>query len=585
LLIGSARKKYRSSKLIVGDAMSTLLETHFTQQQNTGFPMTLPPSKNAAPQSHCRCISDGPSHRPVLKKRYDFTYCDSGECRIGVLPFLHEISTAMTENNDLSQTLAELLKLMEQRMNIVRGMVTLRDGSSGQFTIHRSFGLSEEQEARGVYSVGEGITGLTAESGEAIVVPRLRDEPRFLNRTLSHTPGDNGDNSFLCVPIKLGTRVLGTIGAERPYENHLLLRQDAELLATISAIIAPAVELYLVKRENSQLRDALKERFHPTNIIGNSKPMLDVYDLIQRLAGTLTTVLILGESGVGKELIASAIHYNGPWANGPFVKFNCAALPEQILESELFGHEKGAFTGATAQRKGRFELAAGGTIFLDEVGELSLLVQAKLLRILQERTFERVGGNQTLKVDLRIIAATNRDLREMVTKGSFREDLFYRLSVFPITVPPLRARGSDVILLADHFVKVFSKKLIKRVQRISTPALDMLMSYHWPGNVRELENAIERAIILSDDEVIHQYDLPPSLQTASESGTAYESGLKLKLQSVEHEMIVEALKTHRGNVSEAASELNLTRRVLSLRMKAYGIDYKAYRLQNHRASE
>jgi Nif-specific regulatory protein len=534
--------------------------------------------KDMALRRVCGQTHEDTVNRPSFKKLYDFTYCDSGECRIGVLPFLYEISTALTEKRDLSETLASLLSLMQERMKIVRGMVTLCDRKSGEIFIHQSFGLTEGEKARGVYSMGEGITGLAVETGKPVIVPRLSEEPRFLNRTLSRV-SDDMNASFICVPIKHGTGVLGTIGAERHYENPFLLRQDAELLATVAAIIAPAVELYLLERENVRLQNALKERFHPSNLIGNSKPMQEVYDLVQRIAGTRTSVLILGESGVGKELIASAIHYNGLWASGPFVEFNCAALPEQIVESELFGHEKGAFTGASSQRKGRFEMASGGTLFLDEVGELSLSVQAKLLRVLQERTFERVGGSHSLKVELRVVAATNRNLAEMVASGQFREDLFYRLNVFPITVPPLRARGSDVIMLADYFVARFSERLGKCVKRISTPALNMLMSYHWPGNVRELENVIERAVILSDDEVIHQYTMPPSLQTAAESGTAYDCSLQSKLESVEHEMIVEALKTHNGNMSKAAKDLKLTRRVLGLRMAKFGIEYQTYRRQ------
>jgi len=515
--------------------------------------------------------------RSSFKKLYEFTCCDSGECRIAVLPFLYEISSVLTENRDLATPLATLLKLMKERMKVVRGMVTLFDRKSAEIFIHQSFGLTEQQQARGTYSIGEGITGHVVETAHTVVVPRLGDEPRFLNRTLSRSSTDDLDASFICVPISLGGRVLGTIAAERRYENTVLLRQDAELLATVAAIIAPAVELFLLENENSRLQSALQEKFRPSNLIGNSKPMQEVYGLIQRVAGTKTTVLILGESGVGKELIASAIHYNGPWSSGPFVPFNCAALPESIVESELFGHEKGAFTGASSQRKGRFELASGGTIFLDEVGDLSLTVQAKLLRVLQERTFERLGGSRPVEVDLRVLAATNRNLTELVAKGQFREDLFYRLNVFPITVPPLRARDSDVITLADHFVAKFSTKCGKNVKRISTPALNMLTSYHWPGNVRELENVIERAVILSDDDVVHQYNLPPSLQTAAESGTAYNCSLKTKLESVEHEMIVEALKTHHGNMTEASKDLKLTRRILGLRMAKFGIDYQSYR--------
>ncbi len=515
----------------------------------------------------------------------DFTHCFTGECRVNVLPILFQISQTISETEDLAASLALILTVMRQRLKMARGVVTLYDRSSESIFIHDSFGLSNEQKARGIYSLGEGITGKAVETGKTIIVPHLKDSPNFLNRTLAHGDGTPMNASFFCVPILHGKKVLGTLGAERVYMNRRLLKQDVELLATIAGIIAPAVELYLMENiekvrleaENRRLHNALKKRFKPSNIIGTSKPMQEVYALIHKVAATKATVLILGESGVGKELVANAIHYNSPTAEGPFIKFNCAALPESIVESELFGHERGSFTGATAMRKGRFELADGGTIFLDEVGELSLSMQAKFLRVLQEKTFERVGGARPVKVDLRIIAATNRDLTDMVAKGSFREDLFYRLNVFPITIPPLRDRDSDVILLADHFVAHYSREIGKEVVRISTPALTMLMAYHWPGNVRELENVIERSVILSEDGVIHGYTLPPSLQTGAETGTSFGCGLDAKIQAVEYEMIVEALKTHNGNTTEAAKDLGLTRRTLGLRMEKYKLTYKTFR--------
>jgi len=515
----------------------------------------------------------------------DFTDCKTGECRVNVLPILFQISQIIAESEDLASSLALILKVMQTKMRIVRGAVSLYDQESGSIFIHESFGITDEQKARGIYSPGEGITGKVVESGKAIVVPELRNSPTFLNRTRARSDGTDLNFSFFCVPIMHGKRVLGTISAERVYDNRRLLKQDVELIATIASMIASAVELYLMENtekvrlesENRRLHNALKDRFKPANIIGSSKPMQEVYALIHKVAQTRATVLILGESGVGKELVANAIHYNGVTADGPFIKFNCAALPESIVESELFGHEKGSFTGAVAMRKGRFELADGGTIFLDEVGELSLSMQAKLLRVLQEKTFERVGGSRPVKVDLRIIAATNRDLPEMVRAGTFREDLFYRLNVFPITIPPLRERGADVILLADHFVARNAEETGRDVKRISTPALNMLMAYHWPGNVRELENVIERSVILSEDGVIHGYDLPPSLQTSAETGTSFGCGLEAKLAAVEYEMIVEALKTHQGNVTEAAKELGLTRRILGLRMEKHQITYKIFR--------
>jgi Nif-specific regulatory protein len=515
----------------------------------------------------------------------DFTHCFTGECRVSVLPILYRINQFISDSGDLEQLLSLVLEVMEQRLKMRRGFMTLYDRHSGTIFVHDSFGLTEEEKAQGVYAPGEGITGKVVERGKAIIEPHLRESADFLYRTGGPKDKARGNGAFFCVPIVHAKKVLGTISAERAYRNPRLLKQDVDLLAMIALMIAPAVELYLVENvdkvrlenENRTLKRALKERFKPANIIGASKPMQEVYELIHKVAKSRATVLILGESGVGKELVANAIHYNSPSAEGPLITSNCAALPENLAESELFGHERGAFTGALSMHKGAFEQADGGTIFLDEIGELSLPVQAKLLRVLQERTIERVGGGKPIKIDVRIIAATNRDLTGMVDAGTFREDLFYRLNVFPITVPPLRERGSDVITLADHFATAFAKENGKTVQRISTPAINMLMSYHWPGNVRELENVIERAVILSDDDVIHGYDLPPSLQTPKESGTAFGVSLESKLAAVEYEMIVEALKTSHGHVGDAARELGLTRRMLGARMERHGITYKTFR--------
>jgi len=302
-----------------------------------------------------------------------------------------------------------------------------------------------------------------------------------------------------------------------------------------------------------------------------------VYDLIARVSKSDATVLIRGESGTGKELVAHAVHYNSPRATKPFIKVNCAALPEGVLESELFGHEKGAFTSALAQRKGRFELAHSGTIFLDEVGDFSPSTQIKMLRVLQEREFERVGGTETIKTNVRIIAATNRDLESLVAQGQFREDLYYRLNVFPIHIPPLRDRRSDILLLADHFVEKYSTVGHKDVRRITTPAIDMLVVYHWPGNVRELENCIERAVLMSDDGVIHGYHLPPTLQTAEASGTVHVGTLEASLDNVERELILDALKSSRGNMAKAARALGITERVMGLRIKKHNVSPRRFR--------
>jgi len=515
----------------------------------------------------------------------DFTHCFTGECRVNVLQILFRINQVIADNADLTTLVSIILDGMRQQMRMQRGAMMLYDRHSDAIFIHDSFGLSDEERGRGIYAPGEGITGKVVETGKAVIIPRLLESPDFLDRTRAHKGRKQDKLAFFCVPIVLAQKVLGTICAERVYLNQRLLRQDAELLSMVASLIAPAVELYLIENvdkvrleaENRRLKSELKQRFRPSNIIGNSKPMQDVYAMIHKVAATKATVLLLGESGVGKELVASALHYNSPAADGPLIKANCAALPEGLAESELFGHEKGAFTSAVATHKGYFEQASGGTIFLDEVGELSLANQAKLLRVLQEKTFERVGGARPVKVDVRIIAATNRNLAEMVANGSFRDDLFYRLNGFPIMIPPLRERGSDVIILADHFVTTYAAEIGKPVKRISTPAINMLMSYHWPGNVRELENVIERSIILAEDGVIHGYDLPPSLQAPTETGAGFGISLEQRIAAVEYEMIVEALKASNGNVGQAAIDLGLTRRMLGVRMERHGLNFKTFR--------
>jgi len=524
----------------------------------------------------------------------EFSHCFTGECRVNVLPILFKINKAITDDADLATLLRITLDVMRESLRMRRGMIMLRDRDSDTIFIHDSFGLSEEERRRGVYAPGEGVTGKVVETGKAIVLPRLRESADFfLDRTGAHADKETSNIAFACVPIVHAGKVLGTICAERFYMSRRLLKRDAEFLAMIASMIAPAVELYLLENvdkrrlenENRDLRDALKQKFRPANIIGNSKPMLEVYNMIGKVAGSRATVLLLGESGVGKELVANALHYHGPNADGPFVKANCAALPESLAESELFGHERGSFTGASNLHKGFFERADGGTIFLDEVGELSSTMQAKLLRVLQERTFERVGGGKPIKVDVRVIVATNRDLAQMAEEGRFREDLYYRLNVFPITIPPLRERGADVITLADHFVTRYAEENGKRVTRVSTSALSLLMSYHWPGNVRELENVIERSVILAEDEVVHTYDLPPSLQVSSAEEGEAAGGLETRMRAVEYEMIVEALRAAGGNIGEAAKALGLTRRMLGVRMERHGVSYKTFRTPNTRKRE
>jgi Nif-specific regulatory protein len=343
------------------------------------------------------------------------------------------------------------------------------------------------------------------------------------------------------------------------------------------AVAQLEAERQRLEAENAQLRVELKERYGFSNLVGTSGPMRQVHEHVAQVARANTTVLLRGESGTGKELLAHAIHYNSTRSKRPFVKVSCAALPHDLIESELFGYEKGAFTGASGAKKGRFDLAQGGTLLLDEIGELTPATQVKLLRVLQEREFERVGGTETIRIDIRLVAATNKDLEKAIAAGAFRADLYHRLNVFTIFVPPLRERKSDILLLADHFLEKFSREHGKPVRRIATPAIDMLASYHWPGNVRELANVIERAVVVCDANVVHAHHLPPTLQTAEASGTSLKLTLRETLEGVERDALQDALKSARGNRAKAARLLGATERVFNYRVRKYGIDWRRFR--------
>ncbi len=501
------------------------------------------------------------------------------------LQLLFEISQILDRSLDLREAVGPVIDVIAEQMGMVRGTIALVNRQTGEISIDAAHGLSESQKERGRYRVGEGVTGKVIQTGRPMVVPRVSQDPLFLNRTGAREGLKKKDVAFICVPIKIGSEVIGALSADHVLPKEVSLEEDVRVLSIIASMIAQAARLrqsaqeerQKLLEENRRLQDQLKEKFRPANIIGNSKQMQDVYDQVAQVCKSNTTVLIRGESGTGKELVAHAIHFNSPRAGKPFIRVNCAALPETLVESELFGHEKGAFTGALATRQGRFELAHGGTIFLDEVGDFSPATQVKLLRVLQEREFERVGGSQSIKVDVRVIAATNRELEAMIAEGKFRQDLYYRLNVFSIHVPALRERKADILLLADYFVEKYSRQHHKSVKRISTPAIDMLMAYHWPGNVRELENCIERSVLVSEDEVLHGFHLPPSLQTAEASGTVTVGPLQATLDNVEREMLIEALKTGRGNMAKAARSLGMTERLIGLRVKKHGIDPRRFR--------
>jgi Nif-specific regulatory protein len=514
------------------------------------------------------------------------------------LELLFDIARTFDKHVELRTALGPLLSLLETRAGLTWGMVTLLDRATGLLKIEEAYGLSPDEKARGIYRLGEGLVGRVFESGIAITVPDLSKETHFLNRSRNRTREDMAGLTYYCVPIRSGGSVIGTLNAERRILDEdpgAKMIQDKAFLEKVSSIIADSAKLrerimeeqFRYRSEKGPDDKLYGDKPAKTqgggriaagsDIIGTDKSMRSLYEMLLQVSPSDATVLITGESGTGKELIAAEIHRLSKRVGAPLVKINCAALPESIIESELFGHERGAFTGAVSQRKGRFELANRGTIFLDEIGELPPQIQVKILRVLQERELERVGGTQTIKVDVRLVAATNRNLEEEVKSGRFREDLYYRLNVFPLHIPPLRDRKSDIVLLADHFTEKYAGKNGKLIKRISTPAIDLLTSYSWPGNVRELENCMERAVILSQDSVIHSYNLPPSLQSAGSTNTEPTTTLEAALSRLEKELIIEALKIADGNMAAAARRLGVTERQMGLRVHHYGINWKLYR--------
>lgn len=505
--------------------------------------------------------------------------------KIEEVTLLYEISKALNEHLDLKKSLYKVLDILSNSMNMVRGTVAILNPLRNEIAIEVAHGLSLSAMKKGKYKLGEGITGRVIETGKAVAIPKISEEPLFLDRTDSRKTKQDQELSFICIPVKKGTQVVGALSVDRPNNENYSLKDGKKLLSVVATMIAQHVinletirlEKEHLRKENRRLRNELENKYSITNIIGNSNKMREVFQMISQVSRSNATVLIRGESGTGKELVANSIHYNSHRAKNPFVKVNCAALPVNLIESELFGHEKGAFTGAIKQKAGKFEFGNKGTIFLDEIGSVDFDVQAKLLRILQEKEFERVGGHKIIKADVRIVAATNKNLEQAVEKEAFRGDLYYRLNVFPIFIPPLRERKTDILLLADYFLEKYAVENKKDIRRFSTPAIDMLMNYHWPGNVRELENCIERAVLLCEEGAIHSYHLPPTLQTGTESDTLPALTLEDAVVHLEREMIIDALKNTRGNISLAAGLLKTTIRRFSYKANKYDIDYRNYR--------
>lgn len=549
-------------------------------------------SRNPKPKpgdEHFECARDcSYFHQPPTNS--ELQSLPDSICRvIQELSILFDVARTLQDGNDLASVLKNAMRGMAESLALYRGTLRILNRATNESRVEATCGLSANEIRPDMDAIDERVALQVSGHGEAVIIPNVAMPERFLLASELHGTSQvclsNESVAFICVPVVHSGQVMGTLSVTSRSTSHALLETDLRLLTLIAQLVAQAVKLRqqaheqveYYRLENEKLQHQLQNHFRPDNMIGNSRAMQTVHHSIEQVACSNSTVLIRGESGVGKELVAHAIHSRSQRAGKAFVKINCAALPDGIVESELFGHERGAFTGAIAMRKGRFELAHRGTIFLDEIGELPLQTQAKLLRILQEREFERVGGTETLRCDVRVVAATNRPLEEFVEEGKFRQDLYYRLNVFPIFVPALRERKTDILQLADFFVEKYNKANGKEIRRISTPAIDMLMSYHWPGNVRELENCIERASLLATDDVIHGFHLPPTLQTPAENSAESRSTLQAALDGVEREMIIDVLKTHHGNMAAAARQLDLTERIMGLRVKKYSIDPQTFR--------
>ena len=525
------------------------------------------------------------------------------ELEIGIL---QQTSQILGSSLELEELFGQVMRLLEQRLGLQRAALVRRDESGQRLRIAAAVGLSEEQQARGSYEMGEGVTGQVVATGEPRIVRDTATEPDFLHRTGVMAAGDGDEPmSFVCVPIRYEDQIVGAISVAKPLEDDATLAADARLIAILAANIAQAIHINEIvqlqqdqwREQTERLQENLRGKFRFENIIGTSAAMMEVFATIGIVASSRATCLLLGETGTGKELIAKAIHYNSPRREAPFIRVNCGALTENLLESELFGHVKGSFTGALRDKVGRFEAADGGSIFLDEIGTLDPQLQVKLLRVLQEREFERVGDHRTIKVDVRVIAATNLDLEQEVRRNRFREDLYYRLNVVTVHLPPLRNRRDDVPRLIDHFLDKYNDENGRNLRKINREMMSVLQRYPWPGNVRELENAIERAVVLSQSDTFIEELLPMQIrmfmhQGRGDTGAETVEALSRKLAGqaieeyelregqvydlvigeIERQLISRALERH-GNVkTKSADFLGINRNTLNKKVKDLGIE-------------
>lgn len=500
-----------------------------------------------------------------------------------------------------ARAIREMLHLMSELLGLNRGRVVLPDPGRGDLAIRHAYGLTDEEIRRGRYAHGEGITGQVMQTGETLIVQDIDAEPGYLARAVARDTLPEGTVSFIALPILVDRLVAGVLGVHRIRSRQRSLGDDLQILRTIAELIGQVFKINRLveertaslKEENRSLRAALEQKSgikQTWGIVGEAPQLMHALGQLEQVAGSEATVLLLGESGTGKELFARALHLQSPRRDRPFVKVNCAAIPETLFEAELFGHEKGAFTHATQQRIGRFEQADGGTLFLDEIGDLPLPVQVKFLRVLQERVIERLGGRAEIPVDVRIVAATHRDLGLLTRSGQFRSDLYYRLNVIPIRLPALRERPGDIKLLVRHFVSQLNQRHQRNVL-VSPAALSSLVSYPWPGNIRQLYNVLERIVLLarSDDideatadyvlvteaqgQPVDLLDSPASAPNPAAPMQPARSGIRAyqPVTADERLQILMALEAHGGNKSRAANALNLTLRQFNYRIQILGI--------------
>ncbi len=496
------------------------------------------------------------------------------------LECIYLVSQVLSRSLDFRETLSEVLRTLNDTGNMRHGMIGLLEESSGDLLVTALHENPAPQDTVR-YQKGEGVVGAIMEQGEPLVIERISEDVRFLDRLGIY----ESSLPFIGVPIQIGENTAGVLTAQ-PLSGRWAMEMHQRFLEMVANLIGQRVQLAkkfeddqsALKSERDSLRRKVRAEHSFSNMVGHTPSMRKVFEQVRQVAKWNTTVLIRGESGTGKELIANAIHYNSPRSNGPFIKLNCAALPDTLLESELFGHEKGAFTGATSMRKGRFEQAHGGTIFLDEIGEISPAFQAKLLRVLQEGEFERVGGIKTQVVDVRVVAATNRELESEVQAGNFREDLYYRLNVMPIETPSLRDRREDIPDLARFLVAKIGKNQGREL-KISDSAIGLLMRYDWPGNVRELENCLERAAVMSGDGIIDKevINMTGFQGSQLQSGAAPSTANRVDIDDPdldERERVIAALEQAGWVQAKAARLLGMTPRQIGYRIQTLNIEVK-----------